>query len=243
VFRLFLVFVLGPNFGACSEYGSTNISSAAASEVQRAEEMPPLEDASFNGWGPFTFGMNFEDALTAYPGIVWEAASLRKCRDEMSLKGCTLNPAQGSRVPLTTGIALLPSVTFNQEGGLATVRLSTFLRANMAPALCERAYGQLLDGLYEAWGTPKANDPNGRGMLRRSSPNGREFFLGIDGGAAIARDTFHVQPDGRQITLRSGYLSATDSAPAVCHLSIDYRGPESLQPPPEPRPHPLRDWY
>ncbi len=59
----------------------------------------------------------------------------------------------------------------------------------------------------------------------------------------VGRETFRVQPDGRQIILRSSYIGATDSAPAVCHLSISYRGPESLQPPPEQRPHPLKNWY
>lgn len=237
-----LFLVLGLSLGACCEYASTNILSATASEAQRAKEMPRMEQTSFNGWGPFTFGMKFDDALAAYPGVVWEAASLRKCRDEMSLKGCTLNPAEGSRVPMTTDVALLPSITFNQAGKLATVRLSRFLRANMAPAPCELAYGQLLDDLYETWGAPTPGSWDRRGMLKRSTPKGREFSLGIDEGAVVGRQTFHVQPDGRQIILRSGYIGATASAPAVCHLSIDYRGPEILQPP-EQRPHPLKNWY
>jgi hypothetical protein len=205
--------------------------------------MPGSEEKSFNGWGPFTFGMNFNDALTAYSGVVWEAESLRKCRDEMSLRGCTLIPAEGSRVPLTAGVALLPRVVFNQQGKLATVRLGKFLRANMEPAQCERAYGQLLDDLHETWGAPTASSSDKRGVLKRSTPKGRGFFLGTGDGAVVGRETFHVQPDGRQIILRSGYIGATDSAPAVCHLSIHYRGPESLQPPPEQRPHPLKNWY
>lgn len=243
VSRPLLFLVLGLNLGACSEYAATNSFSAAASEPQRAEKMSRSEDKSFNGWGPFTFGMNFDDALAANPRVVWEAASLRKCRDEMSLGGCTLITAEGSHIPLSAGVALLPGVIFNQDGKLAAVRLSKFLRANMAPAPCERAYGQLLDDLYETWGAPTATYPNGRGMLRRSTPKGREFFLGRDDGAVVGRETFHVQPDGRQVILRSGYIGATDSAPAVCHLSIYYRGPESLQPPPEERPHPLKNWY
>jgi hypothetical protein len=204
--------------------------------------MPGLKETSFNGWGRFTFGMNFDDAVTAYPEMVWDVASLRRCRDEMPLRGCTLSPAEGSRLPLTHGVALLPSLTFNRASELATVRLSKFLRTSMAPAQCERAYGQLLDDLYETWGAPAAN-PNGRGMPRRSTPKGREFFLGNVDGRVVGEETFHARPDGRRIILRSGYVDATDSGPALCHLSIDYRGPERLQPPPEPRPHPLRNWY
>jgi hypothetical protein len=205
--------------------------------------MPGSEETSFNGWGRFRFGMNFDDAVTAYAELVWDVASLRRCRDEKSLRGCTLSPAEGSRFPLTNGVALLPSLTFNRASELATVRLSTSLRANMAPASCERAYGQLLDDLHETWGAPTTDYSEGRGMLRRSTPRGREFFLGKDAGRVVGQETFHVRPDGRQIVLRSGYIDATDSEPAICHLSIYYRGPERLQPPPEPRPHPLRNWY
>jgi hypothetical protein len=187
--------------------------------------------------------MNFEDAVTAYPEVVWDVASLRKCRDKMPSEGCTLTSAEGSHFPLTNGVGLLPSLTFNRAAELATVRLSKFLRADIAPAPCERAYGQLLDDLYENWGAPTASHSNGRGMLRRSTPKGREFFLGNDDGGVVGQETFQVRPDGRQIILRSGYIGATDEAPALCHLSIDYRGPERLQPQPEPRPHPLRNWY
>ena len=204
--------------------------------------MPRPEEKSFKGWGPFTFGMNFDDALTAYPGVVWDAESSRKCRDEMPLRGCTLNPTGGSRVPLTAGVALLPTVIFNQEGKLATIRLRKFLRGDIKPAQCERAYGQLLDYLHETWGPPTASSSNKRAMLKRSTLKGREFFPDTGDGAVVSRETFHVQPDGRQIILQSSYIGATESAPAVCHLSIYYRGPESLQPP-EERPHPLKNWY
>jgi hypothetical protein len=205
--------------------------------------MPRSEEKSFNGWGPFRFGMNFDDALTAYPTVVWDTNSVRRCRAEMRLRGCTLNPGEGSRVPPTAGVALLPSLIFNQEGKLATVRLRTFMRGDLKPTQCERAYGQLLDHLHSTWGGPAASASNKPGMLKRRTPQGRAFLLGTGDGAVAGRETFHVQPDGRQIILRSGYIGATDSAPAVCHLSIDYRGPASLQPPPEQRPHPLKNWH
>lgn len=205
--------------------------------------MPRSADRSFNGWGRFTFGMTIDDAVTAHSGVVWEPTSLRKCRDEISSRGCTLNPAEDSHVPLTAGVALLPSVTFNEEGRLATVHLGRFLRAIVGAAQCERAYGQLLDDLHDSWGAPMANLSDKRGMLRRSTPSGREFFLGNGDGAVVGQETFNVQPDGRRIVLRSGYIGATDSAPAACHLSIDYRGPDRLQPPSEQRPHPLKNWY
>ncbi len=204
--------------------------------------MSRSEKKLFNGWGPFTFGMNFEDALTAYPGVVWDPGSLRRCRDEMPLRSCTLNPAERSRVTLTASVALLPTLIFNQEGKLAAISLRKFLRGDIEPAQCERAHGQLLDYLHETWGSPTASSSNEPGILKRSSLNGRDFFLSTGEGAVVGTETFHVQPDGRQIILRSGYFGATKSAPAICHLSVSYRGPESLQPPPEQRPYPLKNW-
>lgn len=205
--------------------------------------MPRPEEKPLNGWGPFTFGMNFDDALIAHPGVVWDAASYRRCRDRMSPRGCTLNPAEESRVPLIAGVALLPEVTFNQEGKLAAVRLRTLLRGDIEPAQCGRAHDQLLNFLHQTWDSPNVSSSDKREMQGRSAPKGRDVLPSSANEAVIGRKTFHVQPDGRQVILQSSYIGATDSAPAVCHLSIYYGGPESLQPPPEERPHPLKNWY
>ena len=196
------------------------------------------DEKSLKGWGPFTFGMKLDNALTAYPGVVWDAASFHRCRAKMLLKGCALSAAEESRVPPTAGVALLPEVIFNQEGKLAAIRLRKFLRGDIEPAQCGRVHGQLLDHLQKTWGSPMASSSNKHGK-----PKGREVSPSADDAAVIGRETFHVQPDGRQIILLSSYIGPTDSAPAVCHLSIYYRGPKSLQPPPEERPHPLKNWY
>lgn len=203
--------------------------------------LPRAEDRPFNGWGLFTFGMNFNDAFVAHPGVMWDPESFRKCRDEMPLRGCTLSPAKGSRVPLAAGVALLPNLIFNQDGKLAAIRLRELVRGDIEPAQCERAHGQLLDYLYETWGSPTSSSPATAGMPRRSTPEGREFFRGTSDDSVIGTETFNVQPDGRQIVLLSSYIGSTRLAPAVCHLSIYYRGPQSLQPP-EERPHPLKNW-
>lgn len=221
--RLVLLLALGSNLAACSDSGRADIVSAA-SEPQRAAKMPRSKQASLTGWGPFTFGMRFDDALGAYPGLEWDPASLGKCRDEMRSIGCTLVAAPGAAVPPTAGITLLPGLVFNPAGQLALVRLGTFFRGDSA-AQCERAYARLLGHLRLAWGAPAA------------SPQ-----LGSDDGAIDGKATFHLQPDGRRIVLRTASIAATASAPAVCHLAVDYRGPANLQPPPERRPHPLKNW-
>jgi len=237
-----LVFTLGLTLGACSQPRSTSNSSAAASDSQRAEKMQPANEMSFNGWGPFTFGMNLEDALTAHPGVVWNEKPSRKCRVETPLRGCTLNSAQDSRIPLTAGVALLPTVIFNQEGKLAAIRLGKFLRGNITPAHCKRAYGQLLNRLQETWGLPEANSSTKRGTLSRTLSNKGELSPVMEDEAVFGRETFHVQPDGRRIILLSRYIGKTDVARAICYLSIEYRGPDSLQSPPEERRHPLKNW-
>lgn len=241
VLRPLLFLALGLSSGACSEPGSAD-TPLAASATQR-EEMPRPESKPFSGWGPFTFGMDFDDALTAYPGVAWQAESLRRCRVEMPSRGCTLIPAEESRVPRTAGVALLPVVSFNREGKLSAIALRSFLRGDVRPAHCGRAHGQLLHHLNKTWGSPAASSSDAHEMQVRSVPGGRELLPGTRDGAVIGRETFHVQPDGRRVILLSRYIGATASAPAVCHLSIYYRGPNSLQPPPEERPHPLKNWY
>lgn len=200
-------------------------------------------EKSLSGWGPFTFGMDFEAALTAQPGIVWDPNSAARCRKEMRLKGCTLIPAEGSRVPETAGVALLLAVIFNQEGKLASVRLGKFLRGTSKPVECEDAYGCLLDHLHNTWGAPTASSSVKAEAPTRSTPGGRRFSLRTSGGAVAGSATFNPQPDGRKIVLRLSHVGATNPATAVCHLSIDYHGPDRLQPPPEERPHPLKNWY
>jgi hypothetical protein len=140
---------------------------------------------------------------------------------------CTLHAAHGSPVPLTAGIALLPSLGFNQAGKLAAIRLGHFLRG-VEPAQCERAYRQLLDSLRKTWGAPTASSSTERGA---------------SDGTVVGKETFHARPDGRRITLLARYINATASASAVCHIGIRYRGPESLQPPSDERPNPLKNWY
>lgn len=227
---LFLV-VLGLTLNGCSKAGFGTTLSATGSEMK-----------PFEGWGPFAFGMTIDDALRAQSDVAWDLDSVRKCRDEMSVSGCTLSFAEGSRVTLTAGVALMPRLVFNQEKRLASVRLGNIPTPDRDPAHCERAFGQLLDDLHDAWGAPTARSSGERGALERSTPKGRAFFLGSVDGAVVGRETFHVQPDGRQIVLRFDAIGATNSAPATCHLSIDYRGPERFQPPPEQRPYPLKNW-
>ncbi len=205
--------------------------------------MLPRNEKSLNGWGQFTFGMKFAEALTAYPGAVWDTDSLRKCRAGMPLLGCTLVSAEQSRFPLTAGVLLLPAFLFNQESKLATIRLRRILRGNIKPAQCKHEHSRLSDYLRAQWGSPVESSSVKRGMRKIVTAQGPALLNVTEDGAVVGRETFQVQPDGRKIILLSRYLGASEVATAICHLSIHYYGPERLQPPAEKRPHPLTNWY
>jgi hypothetical protein len=188
--------------------------------------VPSPEQKFFDGWGPFAFGMTFDDAVTAHPAVVWTADSLRACRAELPVRGCVLEPAGGSAVRPTAGIALLPSLVINQAGTLAAIRLGQFLRG-IERVQCERVHRRLSEHLVRTWGSPTASLPDPHDS---------------SDGAVVGRQTFHAQADGRRITLRSSYIGATGSVPGLCHLGILFRGPNRLQPPPEEHPNPLKNW-
>jgi hypothetical protein len=201
------------------------------------------KEKSLEGWGPFTFGISFDDALTAHSGAVWDAQSSRRCRLEMPVRGCTLHAATKSRFPLTAGVGLLPTLIFNQEGKLAMIRLRKFFKGDIEPSVeCMSRYNQILDYLQKTWGYPTASSSNKHGMPKGSIPQGGEILPDTADGAVVGSETFQVQPDGRKIILQLRAVGTAQPGAAVCHLSIDYRGPDSLQPPPEERPHPLKNW-
>ena len=227
MFRTFKILALGLTLSACSEPGST-ISASTGSGSQREKAMPQPEEKPFDGWGPFAFGMDFADALTAYPGVAWDAGAVRKCRAEIGTRPCTLEAAEGLQLPPFAGIAMRPKLLFNQPGKLAAIRLQNFLRGDIDLDQCKSVHGRLREHLRESWGPPAAKPLQSKGA---------------GGGAVIDRESFQSRPDGRGIILETSYIGAAKSGSAVCHLSIAYRGPESLQPPPEDRPHPLKNWY
>lgn len=227
MFRTFKILALGLTLSACSEPGST-ISASTGLESRREKAMSRPEEQSFDGWGPFVFGMVFADALTAYPGVAWDAGAVRKCRAEIGTRPCTLEAADGLQLPPLAGIAMRPSLLFNQPGKLAAIRLQNFLRGDIDLNRCKSVHDRLREHLRESWGAPAAKPLQS---------------MGAGGGAVIDRDSFQSRPDGRGIILETSYIGAAESGSAVCHLSIAYRGPQSLQPPPEDRPHPLKNWY
>lgn len=194
----------------------------------------PGRPKPLDGWGPFKFGMAFDDAFTAQPGIRWDGESFQKCRDEMPLKGCSLAPnVEDSYVPLTAGVALLPSLSFNQDGKLVTIDMTKILRGNIAPRQCERVHGQLLDYLDAEWGPGKASGHDPKNAVKRTTPKGRTFYHTAGSGPVFVFDVedFSVRPDGRKITIISHYTAKSEYSPADCWVSIYFDAPKSLERP------------
>lgn len=197
----------------------------------------PKPEKPLDGWGSFKFGMTFDDALTVEPGVRWGSESFQDCRDEMPLKGCTLDPSEESYVSLTAGVALLPALYFNREGALYTVRMQKVMRGDISLAQCEHAHGALLDYLDYEWGSGTVPIRGKGPQVNRKTPKGRTFFRTGGPGPVFVMDIedFSKRPDGRKITILSHYTAKSEYTPADCWLGIYYDGPESIErPPPEP---------
>lgn len=204
--------------------------------------MPNAVNRPLAGWDSLKFGMDFNAALSAQPRAIWNRDSLLQCREGMHESGCTLTASDQSEASMIAGVALLPSLIFNQQAKLAAIRLGRFLRGNVNQGQCESVYARLYDQLHEEWGASSSRPRDRRQGILRRTPKGHVYTLGTHQGATIAAQTFHVLPDGRRIDLRLDLIGAATPANAVCHISITYFGPTSLQPPQHERPYPLKNW-
>ncbi len=160
----------------------------------------------------------------------------------MSSNNCILTASEQSETSMISGVALLPALVFNRDGKLAAIRLAKFLRGDIEQGRCEGVYAILYDHLHNAWGAPAERPRDRLQRIIRRTPGGRVYTLGTSSGATIGAETFGVSGDGRRIDLNYDVIGAATPATAVCHLSITYRGPTNLQPPPHERPHPLKNW-
>ena len=194
------------------------------------------------GWDSFKFGMDFNAVLSAQSKAIWNRDSFLQCLEGMHESGCTLTASDQSEASMIAGVALLPSLIFNQEAKLAAIRLGRFLRGNVNHGQCESVYAMLYDQLHEEWGASSRKPRDRRQIIPRRTPKGHVYTLGTHQGATFAAQTFHVLPDGRGIDLRFDLIGAATPANSVCHISITYRGPISLQPSPHERPYPLKNW-
>src|SRR5690348_3280978 len=97
---------------ACSKSPAASQNSA---NIPAEAAARPTSPAPLKKWDEFTFGMSFDDAITAASGIQWDGESFQKCRNEIPVKGCSLSadPERSYR-PGLAGMELMPTLDFNE---------------------------------------------------------------------------------------------------------------------------------
>jgi hypothetical protein len=189
---------------------------------------PPLKK-----WDEFTFGMSFDDAITAARGIEWDGASFQKCRNEIPVKGCSLaaDPERSYR-PSFAGMELLPTLEFNEDGKLTDLRIGRIYEAGVTAAQCEAIHGRLLDKLTSIFGQrsykPKGAD---KAMIVRQSRGGNTYHRSKSVNPVMVAGTeeFRVASDGGDISLLTTFTAGSEYTGPECFTDIYVDGPQSLR--------------
>jgi hypothetical protein len=203
----------------------------------RASPPAPLQK-----WDEFRFGMSFDDAITAAPGIQWDAESFQKCRNEIPVKGCSLSadPERSYRATFA-GMELLPTLDFNEDAQLTDLRMGRIYKADVTARQCEAMHARLLDKLTTMFGQART-DKNGAAMR---SPGGNLYHRSKEVSPVMVAgiERFRTASDGSEISLLTTFTAG--SAPYTepeCFIDIYVDGPKSLRRrPPEKAEQPKAD--
>jgi hypothetical protein len=221
---LFLALVAG-----CSASPATNQSTASGQAEAGAKPSPP---APLNKWDEFTFGMSFDDAITAAPGIQWDGESFQKCRNEIPVKGCSLSadPERSYR-PSFAGMELMPTLDFNEDGKLTDLRIGRIYKAGVTAAQCEAMHGRLLDKLTSMFGQ-RSYEPKGadKAMVVRTSPGGNTYHRSrsVTPVMVAGVEDFRVTTDGGKISLLTTFNAGSEYTDPECFIDVYVDGPKSL---------------
>jgi hypothetical protein len=215
--------------GACSASPVANQRAANGHAEAAAKPSPP---APLKKWDEFTFGMSFDDAITAAPGIQWDAEDFQKCRNEIPVKGCMLSadPERSYR-PSFAGMALVPTLHFNEDGKLTDLRVGRIYKAGVTAAQCEAMHGRLLDKLTSMLGQ-RSYEPKGadKAMVVRQSPGGNTYHRSkaVTPVMVAGVEDFRVATDGGKISLLTTFTAGSEYTEPECFIDIYVDGPKSL---------------
>jgi hypothetical protein len=222
---LFLALVAG-----CSASPAANQSTASnrAEAPAKPSRPPPLKQ-----WDEFTFGVSFDDAITAARGIEWDGESFQKCRNEIPVKGCSLSAdPQHSYRPSFAGMELMPTLDFNEDGKLTDLRIGRIYKAGVTAAQCEAMHGRLLDKLASMFGQ-RSYEPKGadKAMVVRKSQGGNTYHRSksVTPVMVAGIEDFRVATDGGKISLFTTYTAGSEYAEPECFIDIYVDGPKSLR--------------
>jgi len=206
---------------------------------QKAENSPaqasakPSPPAPLKKWDEFTFGMSFDDAITAARGVEWDAESFQKCRNEIPVKGCSLsaNPKRSYR-PSFAGMELMPTLDFNEDGKLTDLRIGRIYKAGVTAAQCEAMHGRLLDKLTSMFGQ-RSYEPKGadKAAVVRKSPGGNTYHRSKSVSPVMVAgiEDFRVATDGGKISLLTTFTAGSEYTDPECFIDIYVDGPKSLR--------------
>lgn len=215
---------------ACSRSPAASQSAAKKQAAAPAKPSPP---APLKKWDEFTFGMSFDDAITAGRGIEWGGESFQKCRNEIPIKGCSLSadPERSYR-PSFAGMELMPTLDFNEDGKLTDLRIGRIYKAAVTAAQCETMHGRLLDKLTSMFGQrsykPKGAD---KAMIVRQSPGGNTYHRSksVNPVMVAGIEDFRVATDGGEISLLTTFTAGSEYTEPECFIDIYVDGPKSLR--------------
>jgi hypothetical protein len=216
--------------GGCS---SSQTNNQAAAKAKAASPQKPSVPAPLRKWDEFTFGMSFDDAITAARGIEWDAESFQKCRNEIPVKGCSLSadPERSYR-PTFAGMELMPTLDFNEDGKLTDLRIGRIYKAGVTAAQCEAIHGRLLDKLASLFG-PAAHDEKGayKAMVVGRSPGGNAYHRSksVNPVMVAGIERFRVATDGGDISLLTTFTAGSEYTDPECFIDIYVDGPKSLR--------------
>jgi len=177
--------------------------------------------------------MSFDDAITAARGIEWDAESFHKCRNEIPVKGCSLAAdLERSYRPSFAGMALVPTLDFNEDGKLTDLRIGRIYKAGVTAAQCEAMHGRLLDKLTSMFGQ-RSYEPKGadKAMLVRRSPGGNSYHRSksVTPVMVAGIEDFRTATDGSKISLLTTFTAGSEYADPECFIDVYVDGPKSLR--------------
>lgn len=177
--------------------------------------------------------MSFDDAITAAPGIQWDAEDFQKCRNEIPVKGCSLSAdPQRSYRPSFAGMELMPTLDFNEDGKLTDLRIGRIYKAGVTAAQCEAMHGRLLDKLTSMFGK-RSYKPKGvdKAMIVRQSPGGNTYHRSkaVSPVMVAGIEDFRVAMDGGKISLLTTFTAGSEYTEPECFIDIYVDGPKSLR--------------
>lgn len=136
---------------------------------------------------PYRLGMTLNEAITAHPGVTWNATFVDECIRDMALKGCFLSISDANGAFITEGMNLSPALEFNRFGKLRRVQFGYDRRNDISKDECLGLAGRLLDHVEKNFGpmtvTSRPHDPSdvsaGWRRLQYKTPAGSTLTYGI----------------------------------------------------------------